>query len=109
MNAVSAGDLTGAEILAFFNRDYRGVAEAHLRAGWVPPDTDVDEFEGAIRAVCEPIFAKPISEISFARLIVRLFQTARRFNMPVQPQLVLLQKTLFNIEGIGSNQAAKQQ
>jgi ubiquinone biosynthesis protein len=87
--------------LAFFNRDYRGVAEAHLRAGWVPPDTRVDEFEGAIRAVCEPIFAKPISEISFARLIVRLFQTARRFNMPIQPQLVLLQKTLFNIEGLG--------
>ena len=87
--------------LAFFNRDYRGVAEAHLRAGWVPPDTDADEFEGAIRAVCEPIFAKPISEISFARLIVRLFQTARRFNMPIQPQLVLLQKTLFNIEGLG--------
>jgi ubiquinone biosynthesis protein len=87
--------------LAFFNRDYRGVAEAHLRAGWVPPDTDTDEFEAAIRTVCEPIFAKPISEISFARLIVRLFQTARRFNMPIQPQLVLLQKTLFNIEGLG--------
>jgi ubiquinone biosynthesis protein len=87
--------------LAFFNRDYRRVAEAHLRAGWVPPDTRADEFESAIRAVCEPIFAKPISEISFARLIVRLFQTARRFNMPVQPQLVLLQKTLFNIEGLG--------
>lgn len=87
--------------LAFFNRDYRGVAEAHLRAGWVPPDTDANEFEGAIRAVCEPIFAKPISEISFARLILRLFQTARRFNMPIQPQLVLLQKTLFNIEGLG--------
>ena len=87
--------------LAFFNRDYRGVAEAHLRAGWIPRDTHADEFEGAIRAVCEPIFAKPISEISFARLIVRLFQTARRFNMPVQPQLVLLQKTLFNIEGLG--------
>ena len=67
----------------------------------MPPDTRPDEFESAIRAVCEPIFAKPISEISFARLIVRLFQTARRFNMPVQPQLVLLQKTLFNIEGLG--------
>ena len=87
--------------LAFFNRDYRRVAEAHIRAGWVPPDTRVDEFEAAIRAVCEPIFAKPISEISFARLVVRLFQTARRFNMPIQPQLVLLQKTLFNIEGLG--------
>lgn len=87
--------------LAFFNRDYRGVAEAHLRAGWVPLDTHADEFESAIRAVCEPIFAKPISEISFARLVVRLFQTARRFNMPIQPQLMLLQKTLFNIEGLG--------
>ena len=87
--------------LAFFNRDYRRVAEAHLRAGWVPPDTRVDEFEAAIRTVCEPIFAKPISEISFGHLIVRLFQTARRFNMPIQPQLVLLQKTLLNIEGLG--------
>ena len=87
--------------LAFFNRDYRRVAEAHIRAGWVPPDTRVDEFEAAIRTVCEPIFAKPISEISFARLVVRLFQTARRFNMPIQPQLILLQKTLFNIEGLG--------
>ncbi|MBO66926.1 MAG: ubiquinone biosynthesis regulatory protein kinase UbiB [Acidiferrobacteraceae bacterium] len=87
--------------LAFFDRDYRGVAEAHIRAGWVPSDTRADEFEAAIRAVCEPIFAKPISEISFARLVVRLFQTARRFDMPIQPQLVLLQKTLFNIEGLG--------
>jgi ubiquinone biosynthesis protein len=87
--------------LAFFNRDYRSVAEAHVRAGWVPSDTRIDEFEAAIRAVCEPIFAKSISEISFALLIVRLFQTARRFNMPVQPHLVLLQKTLFNIEGLG--------
>ena len=91
----------GENFLAFFNRDYRRVAEAHLRAGWVPPGTRTDEFEGAIRAVCEPIFARPISEISFARLIVSLFQTARRFNMPIQPQLVLLQKTLFNIEGLG--------
>jgi len=87
--------------LAFFNRDYRRVAEAHIRAGWVPTDTSVDEFEAAIRTVCEPIFAKPIGEISFARLVVRLFQTARRFDMPIQPQLVLLQKTLFNIEGLG--------
>ena len=87
--------------LAFFNRDYRGVAEAHLHAGWVPPETRADEFEAAIRTVCEPIFAKPISEVSFGRLIVRLFQTARRFNMPIQPQLVLLQKTLLNIEGLG--------
>ena len=87
--------------LAFFNRDYRAVAEAHLRAGWVPPGTRVDEFEAAIRAVCEPIFAKPIKDISFGRLLLHLFQTARRFNMEVQPQLVLLQKTLFNIEGLG--------
>lgn len=87
--------------VAFFNRDYRAVAEAHVRAGWVPPGTRVDEFEAAIRAVCEPIFAKPIKDISFGRLLLQLFQTARRFNMEVQPQLVLLQKTLFNIEGLG--------
>jgi ubiquinone biosynthesis protein len=87
--------------LAFFNRDYRAVAEAHLRAGWVPRGTRVDEFEAAIRAVCEPIFAKPIKDISFGRLLLHLFQTARRFNMEIQPQLVLLQKTLFNIEGLG--------
>lgn len=87
--------------LAFFNRDYRAVAEAHLRAGWVPAATRVDEFEAAIRSVCEPIFAKPIKDISFGRLLLHLFQTARRFNMEVQPQLVLLQKTLFNIEGLG--------
>ena len=87
--------------LAFFNRDYRAVAEAHLRAGWVPPGTKVGDFEAAIRAVCEPIFAKPIKDISFGRLLLQLFQTARQFNMEVQPQLVLLQKTLFNIEGLG--------
>ena len=87
--------------LAFFNRDYRAVADAHLRARWVPADTRADEFEAAIRTVCEPIFARPISEISFGRLLVRLFQTARRFDMEVQPQLVLLQKTLLNIEGLG--------
>ncbi|HEY8555480.1 MAG TPA: ubiquinone biosynthesis regulatory protein kinase UbiB [Burkholderiales bacterium] len=87
--------------IAFFNRDYRGVAEAHLRAGWVPPGTPVAEFEAAIRAVCEPIFARPIKDISFGRLLLQLFQTARQFNMEIQPQLVLLQKTLFNIEGLG--------
>ncbi len=87
--------------LGFFNRDYRAVAEAHLTAGWVPAHTKVDEFEAAIRTVCEPIFAKPISEISFGKLVVQLFQTARRFEMPIQPQLVLLQKTLLNIEGLG--------
>ncbi len=87
--------------LAFFNRDYRAVAEAHLRAGWVPAETRPEEFEAAIRSVCEPIFAKPIKDISFGRLLLHLFQTARQFNMEVQPQLVLLQKTLFNIEGLG--------
>ncbi len=87
--------------LAFFNRDYHEVAAAHLRAGWVPSETRVEEFEAAIRTVCEPIFARPISEISFGKFVVRLFQTARRFNMPIQPQLVLLQKTLLQIEGLG--------
>ncbi|HXF67525.1 MAG TPA: ubiquinone biosynthesis regulatory protein kinase UbiB [Burkholderiales bacterium] len=87
--------------LAFFRRDYRRVAEAHIESGWAPKHTRVDEFEAAIRAVCEPIFAKPLKEISFGRLLVRLFQTSRRFNMEVQPQLVLLQKTLLNIEGLG--------
>lgn len=87
--------------LAFFRRDYRRVAQAHLDAGWVPPDTRVDEFESAIRAVCEPIFDKPLKEISFGKVLLRLFQTARRFNLEVQPQLVLLQKTLLNIEGLG--------
>ena len=87
--------------LAFFNRDYRRVAQAHLDAGWVPAGTRVEEFETAIRAVCEPVFARPLKEIYFGRLLLRLFQTARRFNMEVQPQLVLLQKTLLNIEGLG--------
>ncbi len=87
--------------LAFFNRDYRAVAEAHVRAGWVPAGTRIADFEAAIRAVCEPIFARPIKDISFGRLLLQLFQTARQFNMEVQPQLVLLQKTLFNIEGLG--------
>ena len=87
--------------LAFFNRDYRRVAELHVQSGWVPGCTRVDEFESAIRSVCEPIFEKPLKEISFGQLLLRLFQTARRFDMEVQPQLVLLQKTLFNIEGLG--------
>ncbi|MDQ7073240.1 MAG: ubiquinone biosynthesis regulatory protein kinase UbiB [Gammaproteobacteria bacterium] len=87
--------------LAFFNSDYRRVAELHVQSGWVPADTRVDEFESAIRSVCEPIFAKPLNEISFGQVLLRLFQTARRFNMEVQPQLVLLQKTLLNIEGLG--------
>ncbi len=88
-------------LLCFFNRDYRGVAKAHVESGWVPPETRVEEFEAAIRTVCEPIFARPISEIKFGEFVMRLFQTARRFQMPVQPQLVLLQKTLLNIEGLG--------
>jgi ubiquinone biosynthesis protein len=87
--------------LAFFNRDYRRVAELHLESGWVPADTRVDEFESAIRSVCEPNFNRPLKEISFGHVLLRLFQTARRFNMEVQPQLVLLQKTLLNIEGLG--------
>ena len=87
--------------LAFFNHDYRRVAELHIQSGWVPAETRLDEFEAAIRSVCEPIFAKPLKEISFGQLLLRLFQTARRFNMEVQPQLVLLQKTLLNIEGLG--------
>jgi ubiquinone biosynthesis protein len=87
--------------LAFFNRDYRRVAQAHLDAGWVPAHTRVDEFETAIRAVCEPVFARPLKEIYFGRLLLRLFQASRRFNVEIQPQLVLLQKTLLNIEGLG--------
>ena len=86
---------------AFFNRDYQRVAELHVESGWVPKDTRVDEFEAAIRTVCEPIFQRPLRDISFGQLLMRLFQTARRFNMQVQPQLVLLQKTLLNIEGLG--------
>ncbi|MGB8338051.1 MAG: ubiquinone biosynthesis regulatory protein kinase UbiB [Burkholderiales bacterium] len=87
--------------IAFFRRDYKRVAQAHVEAGWVPRDTRVDEFENAIRAVCEPIFDKPLKEISFGKVLLRLFQTSRRFNMEVQPQLVLLQKTLLNVEGLG--------
>lgn len=87
--------------LAFFNRDYRKVAELHVDSGWVPPDTNVEDFEFAIRTVCEPIFEKPLSEISFGHVLLNLFNTARRFNMEVQPQLVLLQKTLLYIEGLG--------
>jgi ubiquinone biosynthesis protein len=87
--------------LAFFQRDYRRVAEVHVESGWVPKDTRIEDFETAIRAVCEPIFSRPLKDISFGRVLLRLFQTARRFNMPVQPQLVMLQKTLLNIEGLG--------
>ena len=87
--------------LAFFKRDYKRVAQAHIEAGWVPADTRVDEFENAIRAVCEPVFDRPLKDISFGRVLLRLFQTSRRFNVEIQPQLVLLQKTLLNIEGLG--------
>ena len=88
-------------LLAFFHRDYRRVAELHVESGWVPRTTRIDEFESAIRTVCEPIWEKPLSEISFGHFLLRLFQVARRFDMEVQPQLVLLQKTLLNIEGLG--------
>ena len=88
-------------LLAIFQRDFRLVAELHVECGWVPAETRVNEFESAIRSVCEPIFDKPLSEISFGQLLVYLFQTARRFDMEVQPSLVLLQKTLLNIEGLG--------
>jgi len=87
--------------VAFFKRDYRRVAELHVQSGWVPAGTRVEEFESAIRTVCEPIFERPLKDISFGQLLLRLFQTARRFHMEVQPQLVLLQKTLLNIEGLG--------
>ena len=87
--------------VAFFNRDYRRVAELHVDSGWVDQDTRVDEFEAAIRSVCEPMFNRPLAEISFGQLLLRLFQTARSFNMEIQPQLLLLEKTFLHIEGIG--------
>jgi ubiquinone biosynthesis protein len=87
--------------LAFFDRDYRRIAQLHVDSGWVPSDTRVEELEAAVRTVCEPIFNKPLSEISFGQVLLRLFETARRFQMNVQPQLILLQKTLLQIEGLG--------
>jgi ubiquinone biosynthesis protein len=87
--------------VAFFNRDYHRVAELHVQSRWVPADTRINDFEAAIRSVCEPIFERPLKEISFGQLLLRLFQVARRFDMEVQPQLVLLQKTLLSIEGLG--------
>jgi ubiquinone biosynthesis protein len=87
--------------MAFFDRDYARIAALHIESGWVPRGTRVDELESAVRTVCEPIFNKPLKEISFAQVLLRLFATARRFDMRVQPQLILLQKTLFNIEGLG--------
>ncbi|MEO8807187.1 MAG: ubiquinone biosynthesis regulatory protein kinase UbiB [Burkholderiaceae bacterium] len=87
--------------IAFFQRDYKRVAELHLESGWVPAGTRVDELEGAIRAVCEPHFDRPLKDISLGQVLLRLFQTSRRFNVEIQPQLVLLQKTLLNVEGLG--------
>ncbi len=87
--------------LAFFRRDYKRVAELHVESGWVPPDTRIEALEGAIRAVCEPHFDRPLKDISLGQVLMRLFQTSRRFNVQIQPQLVLLQKTLLNIEGLG--------
>ena len=87
--------------IAFFKRDYKAVAVAHIEAGWVPADTGVEEFEGAIRSVCEPIFDKPLKDIYFGKLLLRLFEVGRRFRMDIQPQLVLLQKTLLQVEGLG--------
>ena len=103
MGSLSEGDqrYLAENFLAFFRRDYRRVAELHVHAGWVRRDIRVDDFEAAIRSVCEPVFERPLSEISFGQVLVRLFQTARRFDIEVQPQLVLLQKTLLNIEGLG--------
>jgi len=87
--------------MAFFHRDYHRVAVAHIEAGWVPPETRVDEFESAIRSVCEPIFDRPLKEIFFGKLLMRLFEVSRRFRMEIQPQLVLLDKTLLQVEGLG--------
>ncbi len=87
--------------IAFFRRDYKRVAELHIESGWVPPQTRVDALEGAIRAVCEPQFDRPLKDISLGQVLLRLFQISRRFNVQIQPQLVLLQKTLLNIEGLG--------
>ena len=90
-----------SNFLAFFDRDYHRIAKLHLDSGWVPAETRIDELESAVRTVCEPIFNKPLSEISFAQVLMGLFETARRFNIEIQPQLILLHKTLFNIEGLG--------
>ena len=99
--SISDQDYLARNLLAIFNRDYRKVAELHIECGWIPRETNLQEFESAIRTVCEPIFEKPLSEISFGKLLVQLFQTASRFEMEVQPSLVLLQKTLLNVEGLG--------
>ncbi len=103
MGTLNEGDKNylARNFLAFFRRDYKKVAQAHLDAGWVPPETRADEFEAAIRSVCEPVFDRPLKEIAFGKVLLRLFQTSRRFGMEIQPQLVMLQKTLLNIEGLG--------
>ena len=100
LSAVDQQYLAG-NFLAFFDRDYYKIAKLHLDSGWVPPDTRIDELETAVRTVCEPIFNKPLAEISFAQVLIRLFRVAQRFNVEIQPQLILLQKTLLNIEGLG--------
>src|SRR5699024_9191706 len=87
--------------LAFFRRDYRRVAQVHIESGWVPQETREEELEAAVRSVCEPYFDLPLAEISLGAVLMRLFQTSRRFNVEIQPQLVLLQKTLLNVEGMG--------
>jgi ubiquinone biosynthesis protein len=103
MGALSPEDqhYIAANLLAFFQRDYRKVALLHIESNWVPADTRIDQFEAAIRTVCEPIFEKPLKDISFGELLIGLFRTAERFHMEVQPQLMLLQKTLLSIEGLG--------
>jgi ubiquinone biosynthesis protein len=102
VGALSASDKNylALNFLAFFNRDYRRVAELHVESGWVPADTRVEELEGAVRSVCEPYFDRPLKEISLGIVLVRLFQTSRRFKVEVQPQLSLLSKTLLNVEGL---------
>jgi len=87
--------------MAVFERDYHRVALLHVESGWVPPGTRIDEMESAVRTVCEPIFDRPLKDISFGRILLRLFEISRRFNMQIQPQLILLQKTLLNVEGLG--------
>jgi ubiquinone biosynthesis protein len=94
-------DYLAQNFLAFFRRDYKRVAELHLESGWVPAVTRVDALESAIRTVCEPLFDRPLKDISLGQVLLRLFQTSRRFNVQIQPQLVLLQKTLLNVEGLG--------
>ena len=103
VGTLSASDqqYLAGNFLAFFDRDYYKIAKLHLDSGWVPADTRLDELETAVRTVCEPIFNKPLAEISFAQVLIRLFRIAQRFNMEIQPQLILLQKTLLNIEGLG--------